>query len=179
MRSYLAEEIPIFIARLVEDWVWIMTGGAAQVGRVGKTAAMRSATNCLAKMESVSGLKMSTISDKSETDLERITSSPGTPLSACSRGTVTSSSTSAAESPRDKVWISTLGGANSGNTSIDELLSRARPKTINAMAAKITRYRYCKLVLTIQRILVSSRCRDQVAPAGALLYRYRASLFNH
>src|SRR3990170_1687188 len=45
----------------------------------------------------------------------------------------------AAESPRLRVWISTLGGANSGKTSTDELRSRAMPKTISAAAAKTTR----------------------------------------
>ena len=145
------------MARLVDDRGWIMTGGAAQVGNEVVTAAMRSFTNCRARMRSVPGLKMRTMSDRSGTDLERMTSSPGSPLSACSSGTVTSSSTAAAESPRLRVWISTLGGANSGKTSTDELLSRAMPKTIIAAAAKTTRNRYCRLVLTIQRISVTSR----------------------
>jgi hypothetical protein len=104
-------------------------------------AAMRSATNCRAKMMSVPGLKMRMISDRSGTDLERITSSPGTPLSAFSRGTVTSSSTSVAERPREIVWISTLGGANSGKTSTEEPARRIKPKTISAAAIKTTRYR--------------------------------------
>src|SRR3970040_2435888 len=157
IRSCGSEEIPIFIARLVDDRGWIITGGAAQVGNWGVTAATRSCTNCRARMRSVPGLKMRTISDRSGTDLERITSSPGSPLRACSSGTVTSSSTAAAESPWLRVWISTLGGANSGNTSTDEVLSRARSENIIATAAKTTRNRYWRLGLTIQSILVTSR----------------------
>src|SRR3990172_7194474 len=134
------------MARLVDDRGWIITGGAAQVGNEGYTAMRRSFTNCRARMRSVPGLKMRTISDRSGTDLERITSSPGTPLSACSSGTVTNSSTAAAESPWLRVWISTLGGANSGKTSTDELLNRAMPKTIITAAKKTTRYRNRRLV---------------------------------
>ena len=48
------------------------------------------------------------------------------PLSASSSGTVTRASTSAAESPSATVWISTRGGANSGNTSTG--MSRIRPR---------------------------------------------------
>ncbi len=127
------------MTRLVDDNGWIMTGGAAQVGRVGSTVAIRSFTNWRAKIMSVPGLKIRTMSERSGTDLERITSSPGTPFSACSNGTVTNSSTAAAESPRHGVWISTLGGANSGNTSTDVLRNRTVPKTIMAAATKTTR----------------------------------------
>src|SRR3989304_5060028 len=161
--------MPIFMARLVDDRGWIITGGAAQGGKGGEMACMRSATNCLAKMRSVPGLKMSTISERSDTDLERITSRPGIPLSAFSSGTVTSSSTSAADSPREMVWTSTLGGANSGKTSTDELLSRGMPKIINTAAAKTTRDRYCRLVLTIHLILLSSGFSGQIAHLSALL----------
>src|SRR3972149_888580 len=135
--SCSSEEIPIFKTRLVCERGWIIKGGAAQVGKV--TVAIRSATNCRAKMRSVPGLKIRTICERSATDLERITSKPGRPRRACSNGTVTNSSTEAGESPRDRVWISTLGGANSGKTSTDEFLRRTMPKTINATAIKTTK----------------------------------------
>src|SRR5215207_1683209 len=100
-------------------------------------------------MTSVPGLKTITISDKSVTDLERRTSSPGTPLRACSSGTVINSSTAEADRPMETVWTSTLGGANSGNTSIAESFIRAMPKIISTAARKTTRYLYRKLVATI------------------------------
>ena len=46
-----------------------------------------------------------------------MSSRPWIPFSACSSGTVTSCSTSEVDRPRQAVWISTRGGANSGNTS--------------------------------------------------------------
>ena len=108
------------MTRLVDDSGWIMTGGAAHVGSVGVTMAMRSGTSCRASRRSVPGLKIITIDESCGTDFERIMSRSGTPCSACSSGTVTSSSTSDAVSPREIVWISTFGGANSGKTSTGE-----------------------------------------------------------
>src|SRR5688572_33354951 len=105
------------MARLVDERGAIIVGGIAQVGKVLYTAARRSCTNCRARITSVPGLKIMTMSDRSVTDLERMTSNPGVPLRACSSGTVINSSTAAAERPTERVWTSTLGGANSGNTS--------------------------------------------------------------
>jgi hypothetical protein len=84
-------------------------------------------------------LKISTIDDSCGTDFDRITSTPGTPLSAFSSGTVTSCSTSAGESPRQIVWISTRGGANSGNTSTGTFCSRATPNQTSAAPTARTR----------------------------------------
>jgi hypothetical protein len=70
--------------------------------------------------------------------LDRITAISGTPFSACSIGTVTRSSTSVAESPSASVWISTFGGANSGNTSTGMPRSCWTPKNISAAAAAAT-----------------------------------------
>ena len=95
----------------------IITGGAAHVGRLGVTIRTRSETSWRASRRSVPGSKRSWMDDRSDTDLDRMVSSPGTPLSASSSGTVTRDSTSVEESPRLIVWISTCGGANSGNTS--------------------------------------------------------------
>ena len=78
---------------------------------------MRSATCCLAVSRSLPGLKIISTDDKDSTDFERISSSPGTPLRVCSSGIVTRASTWFADSPRDGVCTSTLGGANSGKTS--------------------------------------------------------------
>src|SRR5688572_28941917 len=127
------------MARLVDDRGAIMTGGAAQVGKVLYTAERRSCTSCRARITSVPGLKIRKISDRSVTDLERITSSPGVPFRACSSGTVINSSTAEAESPIERVWISTLGGANSGKTSTAEFLNRVKPKIISVAARKTTK----------------------------------------
>src|SRR5215210_4348270 len=101
---------------------------------------------------SVSLLKTSWICERSITDLERISSSPGTPFSWSSRGMVISSSTCSEELPTATVWISTIGGANSGKTSRSALRVSPMPKTISAPAAKITSHLNRKLDPTIQRI---------------------------
>src|SRR5829696_4066144 len=95
---------------------------------------------------------MSWICERSITDLERISSSPGTPFSWFSSGTVISSSTCSEELPTATVWISTIGGANSGKTSTSALRVSPMPKTISAAAAKSTNHRNRKLNPTIQRI---------------------------
>ena len=94
VREIVLDESPIFMNRPVTDTGGMRTGGAAQVGKLGITVAMRSCTNCRARRMSVPGLKSSSIDDKSAMDLERIRSSPATPLSSCSSGTVTRASTS-------------------------------------------------------------------------------------
>src|SRR5215203_7036342 len=95
---------------------------------------------------------MSWICERSITDLERISSSPGTPFSWSSSGIVISSSTCSEELPTATVWISTIGGANSGKTSTSALRVSPMPKIINAAAAKSTSHRNRKLDPTIQRI---------------------------
>src|SRR5918995_2207000 len=147
-----SEVIPIFMTRLVEESGGIIQGGLAQVGRLGDASDRRSCTNCRASYRSVSLLKRSSICERSETDLERISSSPGTPFSWFSSGTVISSSTCSEELPTAMVWISTCGGANSGKTSTSALRVSPIPKTISATAAKITSHRNRKLDPTIQRI---------------------------
>ena len=78
---------------------------------------MRSCTCCRASVSSVPFSKMRRIEESCATDLDRSSLSFGIPWSCCSMGTVISSSTSSVELPRAIVWISTCGGANSGNTS--------------------------------------------------------------
>src|SRR5215218_4334359 len=95
---------------------------------------------------------MSWICERSITDLERTSSSPGTPFSWFSSGTVISSSTCSEELPTATVWISTIGGANSGKTSTSAFRVSPMPKTINAAAAKSISHRKRKLDPTIQRI---------------------------
>jgi len=97
------DEIPIFIIRLVEDSGGNTTGGAAHLGIVGVTIAMRSSTICRARSRSVPRLNSNLTDDSWETDLERRTSRLGNPASACSIGTVTRRSTSTALSPRQIV----------------------------------------------------------------------------
>src|SRR6266704_870991 len=57
------EDSPIFMNRPVTDTGGIKTGGAAQVGKLGITAAMRSATSCRARRMSEPGLNSSSIDD--------------------------------------------------------------------------------------------------------------------
>jgi hypothetical protein len=102
------------------------------------TVAIRSDTSCRAVSRSVPRWKISSIDDSCSTDLERIVAILGMPLSACSRGIVTSSSTSAAASPRDGVWISTRGGANSGKTSTALFWSAPTPKNISPPVSATT-----------------------------------------
>src|SRR5215216_3424751 len=147
-----SEVIPIFKTRLVEESGGIIQGGLAQVGRLGDASVRRSCTNCRASYRSVSLLKRSSICERSETDLERISSRPGSPFSWFSSGTVTSSSTCSEELPTAMVWISTRGGANSGKTSRSALRVSPMPKTMSAAAAKSTSHRNRKLDPTIQRI---------------------------
>src|SRR5215210_5156498 len=95
---------------------------------------------------------MSWICERSITDLERISTSPGIPLSWFSSGIVISSSTCCEELPTATVWISTIGGANSGKTSTSALRVSPMPKIISAAAAKITNHRNRRLDPTIHRI---------------------------
>src|SRR5215211_6757530 len=147
-----SEVIPIFNIRLVDDRGGIIQGGLAQVGRLGDASVRRSCTNCRASYRSVSLLKISWICERSITDLERISSSPGSPFSWSSSGMVIISSTFSEELPTAMVWISTIGGANSGKTSTSAFRVSPMPKIINAAAAKITSHRNRKLDPTIQRI---------------------------
>ena len=67
-----SEVIPMCITRRVADTGGIITGGAAQVGRVGVTMRTRSETSWRASRRSVPGLKSSWIDERCATDLERI-----------------------------------------------------------------------------------------------------------
>ena len=87
------------------------------------------------------------------TDCERIAFSHGTPASNSSVFRVTRLSTSEAESPIASVWISAVGGENSGKTSTGMSRSRVMPKTISVAAMPTTRNRNCRLEPTIQRIM--------------------------
>src|SRR2546422_7716702 len=102
---------------------------------------------------SVPSLKMRRIADRPVTDLERRMSSSGVPLSCSSIGRVISSSTSLAVMPMPSVWISTMGGANSGKTSTGIERRRSMPKYIIPAAMAITRKRNLRLDPTIQRII--------------------------
>ena len=84
-----SEWIPIFMTRLVDDSGCSITGGAAQVGRLGATCCSRSWTSWRERMRSVPGSKIISICESWPSDRERSTSRLGTPLSACSSGTVT------------------------------------------------------------------------------------------
>src|SRR4030095_9429027 len=148
------------MTRLVADSGCSMTGGLAQVGRVGSTPAMRSWTSCRACSRSVPILKISSIDDSWGTDWERMTSSPGMTLSGSSSGTVTSCSTSAADSPRQAVWTCTRGGANSGNTSTGMWRSCSTPKNIIPAASATAMNRNRRLDPTIQRMVACLLAAD-------------------
>ena len=114
------------MTRLVVDSGGRITGGAAQVGSVGVDR-RQALLDHLARLDQVGAaledeLDRRELRDRRRADLVE----PRTPLSACSSGTVTSSSVSAVESPRQMVWTSTRGGANSGKASIARVPQLAR-----------------------------------------------------
>ena len=83
----VSDDSPIFMTRLVAESGWIMNGGLAQVGSVGRDdVAMRSCTTCRASRRSVPRSKIISICESCGTDFDRITSRSGTPLSDCSSG---------------------------------------------------------------------------------------------
>ena len=133
------DDMPIFMTRLRDESGDMITGGRAAAGSVGATRARRSWTSCRAGMRSVPFSKIRTTDDKPSTDLERRTSRPGTPFMAASSGTLMSASTSELESPGASVWISTSGGANSGNTSNGASLAALMPTTIRMIESATVR----------------------------------------
>ncbi len=156
IREWSLEDIPICMTRLVAETGGSITGGAAHVGRLPCTVASRSCTSWRASCAPVPCLKISSIDESWGTDLERMSSSPLTPFSACSRGTVTRDSTSEVERPRQAVWISTRVGANSGKASTRMFPIERVPIAIRAAAPATTRKRKRRLERTIQRIRVRS-----------------------
>ena len=139
MSEWVLDVMPICMARPVADTGASMTGGAAQVGRLGDTVASRSCTSCRACSRSVPGLKSTSIEESWGTDLDRRSSRPWMPFSDASIGTVTSCSTSEVDKPTHAVWISTRGGANSGNTSTCIFGSTVTPSAIMPTARATTR----------------------------------------
>ncbi len=81
------------------------------------------------------------------------------PLSWFSIGTVISCSTSLEELPRAMVWISTRGGANSGNTSTLVSGICTNPIAITPAAQNNTIQRSRRLVATTHRITASAPSR--------------------
>ena len=72
---------------------------------------------------------------------------------AFSSGTVTRLSTSPVERPGASVWISTSGGANSGNTSSGVFCAARDPATIRTSASATTTKRRRSERSTSQRIM--------------------------
>ncbi len=62
----------------------------------------------------------------------------GTPVSALSIGTLTSDSTSSADSPGASVWTSISGGANSGKTSNGTERTARAPTATNTTVSTTT-----------------------------------------
>ncbi len=80
MRDTVSDDIPMTMARLVDEIGWSMTGALDTRGRK-EAWVRRSCTIWRARMRSVPGSKTSTMDDRPETDSERIVSSHATPLS--------------------------------------------------------------------------------------------------
>ena len=102
-----------------------------------RDVASRSCTSWRAASRSVPGLKMQLDRRELRHRLRaQLVERRRCRSSACSSGTVTRPRPPSAESPRQTVWISTCGGANSGNTSTGMSRSCATPKTIIAAAER-------------------------------------------
>ena len=110
------EDTPIIMVRLVADTGLSITGRCDTFGSKYDRIS-RSCTSCRACIRLVPGWKISWTDDIPGTDRERMFFSHGTPASNSSVFNVTRFSTSAVESPNASVWISAVGGANSGKTS--------------------------------------------------------------
>ena len=164
MSEWFFDVMPICMARPVAETGASMTGGAAQVGRLGDTVAMRSCTSWRARIRSVPGLNSSSIEDSCGTDLDRMSSRPWMPFSPASSGTVTSCSTSEVDRPTQAVWMTTRGGANSGKTSTCICGSEVMPRIIRPAAAATIRYRNFRLEPMTARMRVH---RARLAPEGA------------
>ena len=124
----------------------------------------RSCTICREVITSVAGSRISTTDESPSTDLDRILSRPGTPLSAASSGTVTSASTSLVDRPGASVCTSTSGGANSGNTSSGVVRSVLTAPTTSSTAKAATTIRFRSESATSQRISVRLRIPSRIAP---------------
>jgi hypothetical protein len=85
------------MTRLVVETGGIMTGGAAQVGKLCVAMATRSVTSCRAASSSAPCFRIARTDESCGTELDRRISTPGTPFIAFSIGTVTCSSTSAGD----------------------------------------------------------------------------------
>ncbi len=135
----MSEDRPIFITRPVVDTGGIITGGLAQVGSVRRDRRHPLRDELRASRRSVPGLEEQLDRRQLRHRLRTDRVEPGDPFRDCSSGIVTSDSTSAADSPRQDVWISTRGGANSGKTSTGMASSWPTPKNIIAPANATTR----------------------------------------
>ncbi len=158
IRDTSLEDSPIIMTRPVDDSGCSMLGALDTFGMPPGAWTRRSCTSCRAFSTSVPGWKISSIRDSPGSDWERIWSRNATPLSrSCSSGTVTSCSTSSAESPSASVWMSTSGGLNSGRTSTGALRSWVMPSSISPAATGTTRSRNLRLDPMIQCIISEHR----------------------
>ena len=152
------------MTRLVEDSGCMSTGAAETLGSA-RAWVSRSETSWRARKRSVPGLKTIWIDERPGTDLDRIASTQATPFSrSASMGEVMSCSTSAAESPRASVWISTCGGANSGKASTDMLGRLVSPRARIPAAAARTKSRNCRVQRTIALIMAVTPQAPQCCP---------------
>ena len=104
-------------ARLVLEVSGPIFGARTPAGSCAPPSASRSLTNWRTRKISARSANVAVIALSPWMLSLRSAASWGVPLSADSIGRVTSSSTCSAESPGASVWMTTIGGANSGNTS--------------------------------------------------------------
>ncbi len=110
----LSDDRPTISVRLVDDTGASITGGLETLGMAAGWLS-RSWVIWRAFSRLVPRWNCSVIDDRPGIDSERILSSQATPLRrSASSGTVMSCSTSAAERPSASVWMSMIGGVNSG-----------------------------------------------------------------
>ncbi len=147
------DETPILSSRLVDDRGERITGGLATTGSRVASIASRSCTSWRARIRSAPSAKIITTDDRPSTDFDRKVFNPCVPFSAFSSGTLMSASTSSVDSPGASVWISTRGGANSGNTSRGAFLAFSMPTTIS----------------TTDRASTSTRSRSDVATSQFIM----------
>ncbi len=117
MASRVSEVSPTRSTVSVEEVSGVMAGAATPSGMRPASAARRSLTRWRIRSTSLPGRNAAVITDRPWIEVERKVSRPGRPPTATSTGCVTSTSTCSESRPGASVWIVTVGGANSGNTS--------------------------------------------------------------
>ncbi len=104
-------------------------GASTPAGRALPSSLSRSEMPCRALYRSILSVNWMVMTDRPGMDSERMVASPCAPLTAFSIGLVTSCSTCWAVKPGASVWMSTVEGTKSGNTSSGALRVAHSPST--------------------------------------------------